>query len=205
MKFYSLLFLGISLFTVLLMCSINVGYASTLTVNSSGVTANTTIVDSEGIVPINVHTEPSIIHVGDRFNIHASIVNYSPMTAIIPDGGCSPTGLMATFDGNVAVEQGAEFAVCYQNTLTPAKTLATSAGWPSENYTAISPGQTNATLHLSYRTISDDNQTQMRTYDQDFRFYIVPNLMDTDSKKQVQAFIHSVQTGCEGPEGCKEK
>ena len=148
--------------------------ASLPATNTSAVNNNIALVDSEGIVPFGVETEPPIVRVGDRFNIDAYIFNYSPLTVRIPDGGCSPTGLSATFDGNVAVEPGAQFLQCYQDTLSPAETLATSAGWPLENYTATSPGLTNATLHLTYNVIGDNNQTEMRQSNQEFQFTIIP-------------------------------
>ena len=119
---------------------------------------------------------PEIVQVGDRFNIAARVVNYSPDTAIIPDGGCSPTGLSATFDKNVEVNpSGIQFLICHQDTLTPAKTIPVIAGWPSENYTATSPGITNATLHLVYRIQNEDNSSSsLHQYDTPFQFVIVP-------------------------------
>ena len=63
-----------------------------------------------------------------------------PDTAIIPDGGCSPTGLSATLDKNVDVNpSGIQFPLCHQDSLHPADTIPVIAGWPSENYTATSP------------------------------------------------------------------
>jgi hypothetical protein len=151
--------------------------ASSAVLNSSAATNNnvTKIVESEGIVPLSPETVPEIVQVGDRFNIAASIFNYSPDTAIIPDGGCSPTGLSATFDKNVEVNpSGIQFLLCHQDTLTPAKTIPVIAGWPSENYTATSPGVTNATLHLVYRLQNDNNSTSLHQYDTPFQFVIVP-------------------------------
>jgi hypothetical protein len=55
---------------------------------------------------------PEIVQMGDRFNIAARVVNYSPDTAIIPDGGCSPTRLSVTFDKNAEVTQ-AEYNFLY--------------------------------------------------------------------------------------------
>ncbi len=117
---------------------------------------------------------PEIVQVGDRFNIAARVLNYSPDTAIIPDGGCSPTGLSATFDKNVDVKPGVQFIECHQDTLYSADTISLIAGWPSENYTATSPGITNATLHLVYRIQNEDNSTSLYQYDTPFQFVIVP-------------------------------
>ena len=149
-------------------------YGSTPPTIASGVNSSIVIVESEGIVPVGIHTEPSLVHVGDRFSIDASIFNYSPLFVQIPDGGCSPTGLTATFDSNVVVSPGAQFIVCYEDSLTPAQTISARAGWPSENYTATTPGLTNATLHLVYSVVGDDNQTELRQYDTEFQFTIVP-------------------------------
>lgn len=156
----------------MLSCEYSFGYATSSDSPTTG--RNITVVDSEGIVPVGIHTEPSVVRVGDTFNIDASIFNYSPLFVKIPDGGCSPTGLSATFDGNVAVSPGGKFLVCHQLDLGPAKLIATSAGWPYENYTATSPGVTNATLHLVYSTVGDDNKTETRQYDREFQFTIVP-------------------------------
>jgi hypothetical protein len=157
----------------LLSSEISIGYASS-SVDSPTTGRNITIVDSEGIVPVGIQTEPSVVRVGDSFNIDASIFNYSPLFVRIPDGGCSPTGLSATFDGNVAVSPGAQFVTCYQDALAPAGLISTTAGWPYENYTATSPGLTNATLHLVYSIVGDNNNTEVRQYDREFQFTIVP-------------------------------
>jgi hypothetical protein len=119
---------------------------------------------------------PEIVRVGDRFSITAAIFNYSPYTAIIPDGGCSPTGLSATFDNNVDVSpSGIQFPLCHQDTLTPAKTIPLTAGPLAEIYTATSPGETNATLHPVYRIQNEDNSTSsLRQFDREFQFVIVP-------------------------------
>ena len=103
------------------------------------------------------------------------IFNYSPYLVRIPDGGCSPTGLSATFDDNVALSPGAQFITCYQEVLAPAGLIAARAGWPSENYTATNEGLTNATLHLVYGIVDDNNQTKLRQYDTEFQFTILPS------------------------------
>lgn len=148
--------------------------ASTLPTGTSSHSSTITIVESEGIVPVDIHTEPSVVRVGDRFSINAEIFNYSPHTVRIPDGGCSPTGFSATFDTNVAVAPGAQFVRCHEDTLMPAELIASVAGWPSENYTATSPGMTNATLHLIYGILDDSNTTEYRQYETDYQFTILP-------------------------------
>jgi hypothetical protein len=173
------LFLGSVLsISSLVIFDIQTSNASTAVLNSSAATNNniTKAVESEGIVPLSPQVVPEIVHVGDQFNIVAKIFNYSPHTAIIPDGGCSPTGLSATFDKNVKVNPtGIQFILCHQDTLKPAKTIPVIAGWPSENYTATSPGITNATLHLLYRIQNDNNNSSsLHQYDKAFQFVIVP-------------------------------
>jgi hypothetical protein len=152
--------------------------ATPAVVNSTSVASNNTItVESEGIVTFNPQTVPEIVRVGDRFGITATIFNYSPYTVIIPDGGCSPTGLSATFDKNVEVmPSGIQFPVCHEDTLMPAKTMPLTAGSLSEIYTARSPGETNATLHLIYKIQNEDNSTSsLRQFNHEFQFVIVPN------------------------------
>jgi hypothetical protein len=179
-KLILVILLTVSILTIstLVTFDIPTSNASPAAINSSSAANNsiTKLVESEGIVPISPQTVPEIIRVGDRFNIAASIVNYSPYIAVIPDGGCSPTGLSVTFENNVDVSpSGIQFLICNQETLTPGKTIPVIAGWPSENYTAISPGLTNATLHLLYSIQNNNtNSTSLHQYDQAFQFVIVP-------------------------------
>jgi hypothetical protein len=162
----------------LVIFDIQTSNASPAVGNPSAATNNniTKVSESEGIVPLSPQTVPEIVQVGDRFNIASRVFNYSPDTVVIPDGGCSPTGLSVTFENNVDVNpSGIQFLSCHQDTLTPAKTIPVIAGWPLENYTATSPGITNATLHLVYSIQNDDtNSTSLHQYDQEFQFVIVP-------------------------------
>ncbi len=162
---------SISLSTSLMTTTTN---ASISPLGGSNQNSNITIVESEGIVPVDIHTEPSVLRVGDRFSINAEIFNYSPHFATIPDSGCSPTGLSATFDSHVDVSSGVQFVTCHQDILAPAGLMASVAGWPSENYTATSPGITNATLHLVYGITNDNNSTEYRQYDTEYLFTILP-------------------------------
>lgn len=159
------------------MLDIKTSDASPAVLNSSAPTNKniTKVVESEGIVPLSPQVVPEIVHVGDQFNIVARVFNYDG-TAIVPDGGCTPPGLSATFDKNVKVNPtGIQFYLCLQETLKPAKTIPVIAGWPSENYTATSPGITNATLHLLYRIQNDNNNSSsLHQYDKAFQFVIVP-------------------------------
>jgi hypothetical protein len=177
-KIFGILFLGSLLsITLLVIFEIQTTNASPAVINPSAATNTnvTKLVESEGIVPLIPQTVPEIVRVGDRFNLAAAGFNYSPHTVQIPDGGCIPTGLSATFDKNVVVNpSGIQFPLCHQDILTPAKTIPVIAGWPSENYTATAPGITNATLHLVYRIQNDDNSTSLHQYDTPFQFVIVP-------------------------------
>ncbi len=51
----------------------------------------------------NIHSSPSNIHVGDSFQINATIVNNSPGTIYFNSGCMSP--LSATFDKNIEIGQ----------------------------------------------------------------------------------------------------
>ena len=173
-KIFVILFLGSVLsISPLVIFDVQTSNASPAAATNNSITK---VVESEGIGPLSPQTVPEIVQVGDRFNIVARVFNYSPNTAVIPDGGCSPTGLSATFDKNVDVNPSViQFPLCHQDTLTPAKTIPVIAGWPSENYTATSPGITNATLHLVYGIQNDDtNSSSLHQYDKVFQFVIVP-------------------------------
>jgi hypothetical protein len=174
-KIFVLLFLGSVLSVIpLITFEVKISTASPAVTNSSATSNNVTVVsESEGVVPLSPHTVPEIVQVGDRFNIAARVYSYT-YSVTIPDGGCNPTGLSATFDKNVDVKPGVQFVLCHQDTLDPANTIPVIAGWPSENYTATSPGITNATLHLVYKIQNDDNISSLHQYDTPFQSVIVP-------------------------------
>ncbi len=103
----------------------------------------------------NIHTSPSHIHVGDSFQINATIVNNSP-GVIYFNGGCmSP--LSATFDKNVAIGQAMGCFAIYNANLKSGEN--TTAVGPSNNisYIANSTGTTNANVIFSY-TVENKSQ-----------------------------------------------
>ena len=72
---------------------------------------------TNGIVLVGIQTEPSVVHLGDNFTIHATLVRYSPYGLEIWNNFCAGP-LQAKFDKNVKIfdngvsEETGELASC---------------------------------------------------------------------------------------------
>jgi predicted secreted protein with PEFG-CTERM motif len=111
----------------------------------------------QGIELENIKTNPSQIHVGDSFQINATVVNDSPST-IYFDGGClSP--LSAIFDKNVAVGQAMGCFAIFNADLKPGQNTTVVAPSQAISYTANSSGTTNANVTFSYQTENKSEST----------------------------------------------
>jgi len=110
----------------------------------------------------NIKTNPSQIHVGESFQINATIVNDSPV-AVYYTGGCQ-SPLSAIFDKNVAIGQAMGCFAIYNAVLKPGEN--TSLVGPSSNnlYTANSSGTTNANVTFSYHTENKSENTISKFY-----------------------------------------
>jgi hypothetical protein len=118
-----------------------------------------------GNVLVSIQTEPSVVHVGDNFTIHATLIDYSPFALGVWRNGCAgPLG--ATFDKNVAIEKGIRF--CAAQIMTPTFTIkqvstpliAGDLSNPfTEHFKASTAGMTNATLLLEYQIKDPENKT----------------------------------------------
>jgi hypothetical protein len=105
----------------------------------------------------NIQTSPSQIHVGDSFQINATLVNNSPGT-IYFNGGClSP--LSATFDKNVVISQAVGCLAIYNADLKPGKNTTVIGPGSGNLYTANSSGTTNANVTFSYQTGNKSENT----------------------------------------------
>lgn len=103
----------------------------------------------------HIHSSPSNIHVGDSFQINATIVNNSP-GMIYFNGGCmSP--LSATFDKNVAIGQAMGCFAIYNANLKPGENTTVVGPSNSISYVANSTGTTNANVIFSY-TVENKSQ-----------------------------------------------
>jgi len=116
----------------------------------------------QGIELTNIHTSPSNIHVGDSFQINATIVNNSP-GMIYFNGGCmSP--LSATFDKNVGIGQAMGCFAIYNANLKSGEN--TTVVGPSNNisYIANSTGTTNANVTFSYTMENKSENTISKSF-----------------------------------------
>jgi len=96
----------------------------------------------------NIHSNPPNIHVGDSFQINATIVNNSPGT-IYFNGGClSP--LSVTFDKNVEIGQAMGCFAIYSANLKPGENTTVVGPSNSNQYIANSTGTTNTNVTFSY-------------------------------------------------------
>ena len=116
----------------------------------------------QGIELTNIHTSPSNIHVGDSFQINATIVNNSP-GMIYFNGGCmSP--LSATFDKNVGIGQAMGCFAIYNANLKSGEN--TTVVGPSNNisYIANSTGTANANVTFSYTMENKSENTISKSF-----------------------------------------
>jgi len=109
----------------------------------------------QGIELANIQTSPSHIHVGDSFQINATVVNDSPGT-IYFNGGCQ-SPLSAMFDKNVAVGQAMGCFAIFNAELKPGQNTTVVAPSQAISYTAASSGTTNANVTFSYQ---DENKSE---------------------------------------------
>jgi len=104
----------------------------------------------EGIELQNIHTNPPNIHVGDSFQINATVVNNSPDTIHFIGGCQSP--LSATFENNVNVGHAISCFAIFNASLKPGESMTIVGPSSGILYTAISSGIINANITFSYQT-----------------------------------------------------
>lgn len=106
----------------------------------------------------DIHTNPDQVHVGDSFQVNATIVNNSTDT-ILFSGGCQ-SPLSASFDKNVNLGQAMGCFALFNKILLPGHN-ATVISPSSENlYEAASSGDTNANLTFAYH-FSNNTQSSI--------------------------------------------
>jgi hypothetical protein len=116
----------------------------------------------QGIELGNIQTNPSQIHVGDSFQINATVVNDSPNTIYFTGGCQSP--LSATFDKNVAVGQAMGCFAIFNAELKPGQNTTVVAPSQAISYTANSSGTTNANMTFSYQTGNKSESTVSKLF-----------------------------------------
>src|SRR2546425_8445405 len=101
--------------------------------------------ETNNIEIINVQTQPSIIKVGDKFTINATLVNNSPSTIYVEAGGCAGpfsvifanhTRINHTYEGCTLVE--------IIHKLDPGEKAIETSSDSNDVYMATSAGTVNA-------------------------------------------------------------
>jgi len=120
-------------------------YAQSSKTNSTASTA------SSGVDLINIHTSPTNLKDGSKFEVIATIVNNSPTAIMFPSGACQ-SPLTAFFYGNVLIRhvQGCT-ATSSPFKLDPGKEVTIAGPGSGTIYQAISSGQTRATATIYYQ------------------------------------------------------
>jgi hypothetical protein len=117
-------------------------------------------IDAPNIIINSIHTDPSIIHIGDYFILNATVKNISYDTIDILNFGCKGP-IRVLFDKNVEVKPITS-GICFNPqqiiSLNPGQSVILSAPDFAEDYKASSEGIVEATLQLEY-SIQIDNQT----------------------------------------------
>ncbi|MFY3740340.1 MAG: hypothetical protein HMLIMOIP_000777 [Candidatus Nitrosomirales archaeon] len=122
------------------------------------------LVYTESNLPIeflDIHTEPSIVHVGDSFRINATVINNTPNT--ITFKGLCDSPLSAVFNSNVIIEHG---LACQGFTIVELKSgEKTSVVGPSSGivYRASNAGMTNARITFTY-AIQDESTSVSKPF-----------------------------------------
>ena len=105
----------------------------------------------------DIHTDPTQVHVGDSFQVNATIVNNSTDT-ILFNGGCQ-SPLSTSFDKNVILGQAMGCFALFNQILLPGHNATVISPGSGNSYTAASSGDTNANLTFVYHF---SNNTQSR-------------------------------------------
>jgi peptidoglycan/xylan/chitin deacetylase (PgdA/CDA1 family) len=108
----------------------------------------------KGVKLLHVHTEPSVVAVGKRFNLQGIVYNNSSATITFANGTCSPSPLSIKFNGKVMTEpQAAAAAPCKAQQVTLKHGEQSAVLIPNISgisYVATAPGITNATMGFKY-------------------------------------------------------
>ena len=145
--------------------------STTFVIDSNAIYHNTAFL-SGGVLLLDIHTQPIIVHVGNFFHIHAMILNNSPGTISFIAEPCDST-LSAIFNKNVVVKHevscdagtSSTSAAVHLVKLRPggkASIIGTSVG---TTYQAVAPGPTLANVTFHYQSGTGANASSMKSYE----------------------------------------
>jgi hypothetical protein len=141
------------------------------------------------IIIDSIHTDPSIIHIGDYFILNATVKNISNDAINILNFGCKGP-IKVLFDKNVEVKP-VTAGICFNPqhiiSLNPEQSVILSAPDFAEDYKAASEGIVEAILQLEYvkrfdnqttttTTIPENKYTYAWVFSKPFVFKILPTL-----------------------------
>ncbi len=110
----------------------------------------------------SIQTNPLHVHVGDSFQINATIVNDSPGT-IYFNGGCQ-SPLSTIFDKNVAIGHAMGCFAIFKTDLKPGENAMIVGPSQDNSYTANLSGITNADVIFSYQTENKSENTISKSF-----------------------------------------
>ena len=167
---------------------------------SLGISNHVAFADDVNSVQIqNVQVQPSIIRVGDNFNITATLVNNSTDTISVHNDCISPFSVAFDSRATVDVEKPCiYFAI--SKLLKPGESITVSGPGSNIAYRATDAGIANTTITFSY---TDENQTNSNTLptanptiSKSILFTILPQSVQTTSTipDPLQQFQSGVKT-----------
>lgn len=109
-----------------------------------------------------IQTNPSHVHVGDSFQINATIINDSP-GIIYFNGGCQ-SPLSVIFDKNVAIGHAMDCFAIFKTDLKPGENAMIVGPSQDNSYTANLSGITNADVIFSYQTKNKSENTISKSF-----------------------------------------
>ncbi len=138
---------------------------------------------------LDIHTEPSAVHVGETFRVNATVINNTPDTITFNAGCESP--LVAKFDKNVVTEQEIACLAFMIVEVKPGEKISVVGPAAGIAYRASNAGVTNANVTFAYAirnestsvsktfafTIADEEVKQVNSE----RVYIKASLRDVNS------------------------
>ena len=109
----------------------------------------------------NITTVPSVIGIGDSFQIYATVSNDDPWPITFDDGCASP--ITASFDKNVVVQHGVTCFAISKMVLNPGQKIRVHGPSIGTIYNTTTQGKTNAAVTFSYQVQGITNSITMNT------------------------------------------
>ena len=151
--------------------------STTFVIDSNTIYHNTAFL-SGGVLILDIHTQPIIVHVGNFFHIHAMILNNSPDTISFIAEPCDST-LSAIFNKNVVEKHevscfagaSSTSAAMHLVKLRPGEKVSIIGTSVGTTYQAVASGMTMASLTFHYQLENGASASIMKSYE----FNIMPS------------------------------